>query len=65
MKTDSSFNLENVMHNYSIDDQIRIEKAIILASSKFAMCHDLINLLYCMLLELAVGCIFKVMKRIL
>lgn len=31
------------MHNYSIDDQTRIEKAIILASSKFAMCHNLIK----------------------
>lgn len=31
------------MHNYSIDDQTRIEKAIILASSKFAMRHDLIK----------------------
>lgn len=41
MKTDSSFNLENVMHNYSMDEQIRIEKAIVLASSKFGMCHDL------------------------
>lgn len=31
------------MHNYSKDDQKRIEKAIILASSKFAMLHDLIK----------------------
>lgn len=35
--------MESVMYNYSIDDQIRIETAIILASSKFAMCHDLIK----------------------
>lgn len=35
--------MNNRMHNYSIHDQIRIEKAIILASSKFAMCHDLIK----------------------
>ncbi len=31
------------MHNYSIDDQVRIEKAIILVSSKFAMLHNLIK----------------------
>lgn len=31
------------MPNYSIDDQIKIEKAIILASSKFATLHDLIK----------------------
>ena len=31
------------MHNYSNDNQKRIEKAIILASSKFAMLHDLIK----------------------
>jgi (p)ppGpp synthase/HD superfamily hydrolase len=31
------------MHNYSIDDQARIERAIILASSKFAMFHNLIK----------------------
>ena len=35
--------LENVMHNYSIIEQTKIEKAIILASSKFAICHDLIK----------------------
>jgi (p)ppGpp synthase/HD superfamily hydrolase len=38
-----SNHMEDGMHNYSIDDQTRIEKAIILASSKFAMCHDLIK----------------------
>ena len=43
MKSDSNFNLENVMHKYSIEDQTRIEKAIILVSSKFAMCHNLIK----------------------
>lgn len=31
------------MRNYSIDEQTKIEKAIILASSKFAMCHRLIK----------------------
>ncbi len=31
------------MHNYSVDDQTRIEKAIILASSKFATLHHLIK----------------------
>lgn len=40
--SDSNF-MEDRMHNYSIDEQARIEKAIILASSKFAMCHDLIK----------------------
>ena len=31
------------MHHYSIDDQAKIERSIILASSKFAMLHDLIK----------------------
>jgi hypothetical protein len=31
------------MYSYSIDDQTNIEKAIILISSKFAMCHNLIK----------------------
>lgn len=31
------------MHNYSIIEQTKIEKAIILASAKFATCHDLIK----------------------
>lgn len=35
--------ITEMMHNYSIDDQTRIEKAIILASSKFALLHDLIK----------------------
>lgn len=31
------------MHHYTIDDQTKIEKAIILISSKFAMCNNLIK----------------------
>ena len=43
-----------MMHHYTIDDQERIEKAVILASSKFALLHDLVK--PTLLHSIRVGC---------